>query len=168
MAQLSQYIGAGAGSGATSGKPVQMVTSEYVNNSNHITSTSSTTKVNSGLSATITPRNYSNSILIEFISTMYRSGNNAMMTALYRTGTGLTSSYLIDYTTNYNTNYYHAWSYVSGQDWGGMKNTWIDSDISSATASITYTMYYLATSTTNVYLAHQGHQIYLKLTEIQA
>lgn len=169
MALLSNYISGGGevSGGASSGKIIQMVTSEHVNNSAHITTTSSTTKVDSGLSATITPRNYSNNILVELIATMYRSGNNAMMTQLYRSGTGLTAGYLIDYTQNYNTDYYYSWSYVSGQDWGGMKNTWIDTDISSATGAITYAVYFNATSTTNVYLAHQGHQIYLKLTEFE-
>ena len=71
MALLSNYISGGgeASGGAPSGKIIQMVTSEYVNNSAHITSTSSTTKVNSGLSATITPRDSSNNILVEFIAT---------------------------------------------------------------------------------------------------
>ena len=68
----------------------------YVNNSAHITTTSSTTKVDSGLSATITPRDSSNNILVELVATMYRSGSNAMMTQLYRSGTGLTAGYLID------------------------------------------------------------------------
>lgn len=171
MALLSNYIsggsGGGASGGAPSGKIVQMVTSEYVNNSAHITTTSSTTKVNSGLSATITPRDSSNNILVELIATMYRSGSNGMMTQLYRSGTGLTAGYLIDYTTNYNTDYYHGWSYVSGQDWGGMKNTWTDTDISASTGAITYTIYFNATNSVNVYLAHQGHQIYLKLTEFE-
>lgn len=171
MALLSNYIsggsGGGASGGAPSGKIVQMVTNEHVNNSAHITSTSSTTKVNSGLSATITPRNYSNNILVEFVSTMYKSGSNAMMTQLYRSGAGLTAGYVIDYTQNFNTDYYYSWSYVSGADWGGMKNTWVDTDVSSATGAITYAVYFNATTGNNVYLAHQGHQIYLKLTEFK-
>ena len=72
------------------------------------------------------------------------------------------------YTTNYNTDYYHGWSYVSGQDWGGMRKLpGHDTDISSSTGAITYTIYFNATSGNNVYLAHQGHQIYLKLTEFE-
>jgi len=168
MPQLSSYISGGSGGGGTDAGAIrQIVTDKVIADGAHI-STSTTSMQNSNLSVTITPKSYSNYLQIEIFNNMYRSASNSgLTTAIYRTGTGLTSAYVVNKTTSYSTPYYHGLSYDYGGDWGGRKEVWQDEDISSATASITYTYYYASWHGSTIYLAHQSHDIYMVVTEIQ-
>lgn len=167
MALLSTYRGGGGEeTTVSSGAPIQIQHTLYVNRSAHV-GISSTSLSTTGLSATITPTSATNEIIIETTGNMtYGRGTGATMWALYRSGAGVTDGYIVNVTQSYP--YYYGYLYRNGDAWDAQTSVFKDTTYNT-TQEITYTLYHRQwTATTTGYTSHQGAPINMKLTEISA
>lgn len=166
MPALSTYRGGGASSVGV-GNMVQQVRKKCIDTSAH-TSTTSTSMASTGFDASITPTNSSNNILVEMQSNMAYGQSQIMYWGLYRSGTGVTDGYLIDYKGNYTSgNYVYSWIYNSTQNWMPITAHFLDTT-HSTTDELTYTLYHRKNSGSGTaYTSHREMEFHITLTEIQ-
>lgn len=172
MALLSNYISGGSGGGGTDKNLVQVAWAEVNAGASSHVSNYNNSYTSMGGGVTITPKSYSNKIIIEIYPQMARShANSPMEWVLYRSGTGLTDGYLTQSYRAYGSGkYVYGNGYYSGGSWRGGKLSHLDGDFSSATASITYTPYfrsYYNNSSYPVYAIHQGHSTFVVAKEYE-
>jgi hypothetical protein len=142
---------------------------KIVNNSTQYLITSSTSFLNTGCIATITPSAASNKICIEFNTPMsYGRSVSILLTRLKRTINGVTD-YPVNYTNNGTTTprYSYSWAYTSRNFWQSSEYYFFDED-HNTTNEISYEIQYRErTNSTSGYLGHQYMPIYLSATEIK-
>ena len=122
------------------------------------TSTSSSTFIDTGLSASITPTNSTSKILVFVTQTgvIKQNGNTSVDINLLRSSTVLTSSFAIGYTNSTATNYIGSYSI-----------TYLDSP--STSSSVTYkTQFSSRNNTTTAYVQANGDISTITLMEIAA
>ena len=95
-------------------------------------SSSSTTGADTGITASITPRNVNNKILV--IVDAFGSTSNACQLSIYRNGTPINIA-----TTGTNINGSFAWQLSNGSYGASVAHTFLDSP--ATTSAITYTIY---------------------------
>lgn len=144
---------------------VQMQVAEYVNRSSHI-STSSTSRLYSGLQLNITPRYQDSTIKVKVVSNMtYGRSASKLQWSLYRT-IGGSGAYSV-YDTNSTSGNWYGMYYSNYDAWQGSSAIWYEQP--NTTSQINYKVYYNEdVNSTVAYFAHQGLPCYLQIIEIKA
>lgn len=128
-------------------------------------STTTTAEVSVGLIAGITPKFSTSRIHVRFYSTMaLGSGTSPLILLLYRRINGGAFTVLTPFT-NAAVRYSYGWTYMSGDNWGPINNTYIDRP--ATTGFVEYVVNYrLISGSTVSYLVHQYQEYGYELTEV--
>ena len=140
---------------------------KYLDNTSQTLATASTSFLLAPFHLLITPNSSSNSIMVQFNTSMsYGLNGTRLTTRLKRTING-TVDYPVDKTGNSSQPYYYGWAYTGRSYWRPAEYYYVDKT-HNTTSEIKYEIEYAEiTNNATAYLGHQYMPVWLSATEIK-
>lgn len=140
---------------------------KYLNNTSQTLATTSTSFLLAPFHLLITPSSSSNSIMVQFNTSMsYGLNGTRLTTRLKRTING-TVDYPVNKTGNSSQPYQYGWSYTGRSYWRASEYYYVDKT-HNTTSEIKYEIEYAEiTNSSTAYLGHQYMPVWLSATEIK-
>jgi hypothetical protein len=140
---------------------------KYLDNTSQTLATASTSFLLAPFHLLITPNSSSNSIMVQFNTSMsYGLNGTRLTTRLKRTING-TVDYPVDKTGNSSQPYYYGWAYTGRSYWRPAEYYYVDKT-HNTTSEIKYEIEYAEiTNSSAAYLGHRYMPVWLSATEIK-
>lgn len=140
---------------------------KYLDNTSQTLATASTSFLLAPFHLLITPSSSSNSIMVQFNTSMsYGLNGTRLTTRLKRTING-TVDYPVDKTGNSSQPYYYGWAYTGRSYWRPAEYYYVDKT-HNTTSEIKYEIEYAEiTNSSAAYLGHRYMPVWLSATEIK-